>query len=219
MWLDENIDRYLSDDWRKCRMVRTSETWTREKAEAIRKANLGSRIGRPWEKEEENFLLYAWPRMPLVSICQVVERTPVGAMARLAMHGRLCKDRFHNYQLIQDKAKEPVDCGATRFEISRPHYLRYYEIFHDDGTQPNTNAAESAAPTPKENPMKIETRTFINGVDASTLSDDAIFNEIAEIEAKIAHLRNLKTQSRKRDQTIAKMEKYAVDLAAYLDGR
>lgn len=83
----------------------------------------------------------------------------------------------------------------------------------------NTNAAKSAAPTPKENPMKIETRTFINGVDASTLSDDAIFNEIAEIEAKIAHLRNLKTQSRKRDQTIAKMEKYAVDLAAYLDGR
>lgn len=42
------------------------------------------------------------------------------------------------------------------------------------------------------NPITVETRTFVNGVDAKQLSDDSIFAKIAEAEAEIERLNKIK---------------------------
>lgn len=42
------------------------------------------------------------------------------------------------------------------------------------------------------NPITVETRTFVNGVDAKQLSDDNIFAKIAEAEAEIERLNKIK---------------------------
>ena len=72
---------------------------------------------------------------------------------------------------------------------------------------------------PKEPIMKIETKVFINDQDASTLTDDQIFGEIRRAENRIAGLKAIKTPTKKLADNITKLEKYAADLAKYVDSR
>lgn len=65
----------------------------------------------------------------------------------------------------------------------------------------------------------IETKTFIGGVDASTISDAKIFNRIAELEAEYAALNKLGTSSTKLSATKKALLEDCVALAAYVDGR
>lgn len=72
---------------------------------------------------------------------------------------------------------------------------------------------------PKEPIMKFETKVFINDQDASTLTDDQIFGEIRRAEKRIEELRAIKTPTKKLADNIIKLEKYAADLAKYVDSR
>ncbi len=72
---------------------------------------------------------------------------------------------------------------------------------------------------PKEPIMKFETKVFINGVDASTLTDDQIFGEIRRAEKRIEELKAIKTPTKKLADNITKLEEYAADLAKYVDSR
>ncbi len=72
---------------------------------------------------------------------------------------------------------------------------------------------------PKEPIMKFETRTFINDQDASTYTDDQIFAEIRLAENRIERLKAIKTPTKKLADNIIKLEKYAADLAKYVDSR
>ena len=67
--------------------------------------------------------------------------------------------------------------------------------------------------------MKFETRTFVNDVDASTLTDDQIFGEIRRAEKRIEELKAIKTTTKKLADSITKLEEYASKLAAYVDAR
>lgn len=73
--------------------------------------------------------------------------------------------------------------------------------------------------TPKETIMKFETRTFINDVEASTLTDDQIFGEIRRAEKRIEELKAIKTPTKKLADNITKLEEYAANLATYVDNR
>lgn len=72
---------------------------------------------------------------------------------------------------------------------------------------------------PKEPIMKIETKVFINDQDASTMTDDQIFAEIRRAESRIEGLKAIKTPTKKLADNISKLEKYAADLAKYVDSR
>lgn len=65
----------------------------------------------------------------------------------------------------------------------------------------------------------IETKTFILGRDASTMTDVEIFNLIAKTEAELAKLRGISTKSAKLAAHIARVEHDLCQLAEYLDKR
>ena len=65
----------------------------------------------------------------------------------------------------------------------------------------------------------IETKTFINGIDASTLDDAAIFQRIAKLEQEIDKLRSIRAGSTKLVAAINKLEGGVADLVRYVDAR
>lgn len=65
----------------------------------------------------------------------------------------------------------------------------------------------------------IETKTYIKGADASTMTDSQIFSRIAGIEQEIDKLKAIRTPSEKLAKTIAELEADVTALAAYVDGR
>lgn len=82
------------------------------------------------------------------------------------------------------------------------------------------------APTTKENIMTtpnttatIETKTFILGRDASTMTDVEIFNLIAKTEAELGKLKGISTESAKLAAHINKIENDLIRLAEYVDNR
>lgn len=86
------------------------------------------------------------------------------------------------------------------------------------------NTAVMTAETPKEkDPMtiatKLENRTYLNGKDAATISDDDLFNHIASIEMEADNLARIKTTSRKVIARINELREDAEKLATYIDNR
>lgn len=84
-------------------------------------------------------------------------------------------------------------------------------------TSPTPNRTPQAQP--KEPIMKIETKVFINDVEASTMTDDQIFGEIRRAEKRIEELKAIKTPTKKLADNITKLEEYASKLATYVDSR
>lgn len=73
---------------------------------------------------------------------------------------------------------------------------------------------------PKANTTKlIEKKTFINGVDASTLTDDQIFNVIKQAEAEIEGLELINNKPEKLGKKIAKLQKAIEKVRQYVDER
>lgn len=65
----------------------------------------------------------------------------------------------------------------------------------------------------------IENKTFVKGEDAAKMSDEDIFTAIAEVEAEVKKLSEVKTQSKKLQDRIAKLQEQATALATYVDNR
>jgi hypothetical protein len=65
----------------------------------------------------------------------------------------------------------------------------------------------------------IETKTFIAGVDAATMSDAQIFRKIASIEQDIDKLLQIKRKPQKLIDAIETMRKDVVALCEYVDSR
>lgn len=65
----------------------------------------------------------------------------------------------------------------------------------------------------------IETRIFINGVDAATLTDDQIFQAIGQAEHQIKELEMIENKPEKLGKKISKLYKAIEKVKAYVDGR
>lgn len=65
----------------------------------------------------------------------------------------------------------------------------------------------------------IESKIFINGADATGMSDMEIFRLIAKTEGEIAKLSEIKAQSKKLTATIDKLKAEVAALAEYVDNR
>lgn len=65
----------------------------------------------------------------------------------------------------------------------------------------------------------IENKVYINGTDATGLSDKEIFVLIAKTEAEIDKMKAIKTPSKKLAAAIDKLQEDVVKLATYVDER
>ncbi len=91
-----------------------------------------------------------------------------------------------------------------------------------DKTHTHTLSGTAAQPQnlPKETTMlKIEKRTYINSVDAATLTDDTLFELVISTEADIKHLDNIQLKSEKVQLKIEQLRKSIKELNTYIDSR
>lgn len=65
----------------------------------------------------------------------------------------------------------------------------------------------------------IETKTFINGVDAATLTDEQIYQSIKTLENKIASYNAVGKKPKKLQNKIEELQKSIDDIVAYCDSR
>lgn len=66
-------------------------------------------------------------------------------------------------------------------------------------------------------PIEITTKTLINGVDISTMSDSQVYDLIADQEAKIKELEKIEAKPKKLTAEIAKRQAGIAALVAHLD--
>lgn len=105
---------------------------------------------------------------------------------------------------VNDSAAYRLYCGYGHINVS---------------TQSITTEGEVTM-LPKANTTKlIEKKTFINGVDASTLTDDQIFNVIKQAEAEIEGLELINNKPEKLGKKIAKLQKAIEKVRQYVDER
>ena len=122
----------------------------------------------------------------------------------------------HDLKHISEALLRPADGVISK--LQHRGFIRYdpanncYRI---------TNPAQPAT-TKKEPTMSkqlIESKVFVNGIDATDMADAEIFRLIAKTEDEIAKLRAIKTASKKLSGAISKLEANVVKLAEYVDSR
>lgn len=70
-----------------------------------------------------------------------------------------------------------------------------------------------------DKPNTFETKHFVNGVEASTLSDSQLIHAIKVLESEISSLKEVKTESQKILAKIASLDQQRQEIAALLDSR
>lgn len=109
--------------------------------------------------------------------------------------------------------------------ISRSYDAALSELWkraNEQYAKKHTLSGTAAQPQnlPKETTMiKIEKRTYINGVDAATLTDDTLFETVIKTEADIKHLDNIQLKSEKVQLKIEQLRKSIKELNTYIDSR
>lgn len=109
---------------------------------------------------------------------------------------------------------------GTEFQEPIP---KPYDIPPLDGATAHPCPEVFLNPTPKKEKIDmtklIENKTFVKGADAAKMSDEEIFTAIAEVEAEVNKLSEVKTQSKKLQSRIDQLKDQAAKLAEYVDNR
>lgn len=157
------------------------------------------RHGLPWQAPELAKLKELYMQGTLLrEICDLMERPKEGVLSKLVQLG-----------LIRRVA------DGYRYVYRRKVLPDAYKVNYPNRETPN----HTLQTQPKEPIMKIETKVFINDQDASTMTDDQIFGEIRRAENRVHEMKAIKTPTKKLADNIIKLEKYAADLAKYVDSR
>lgn len=122
----------------------------------------------------------------------------------------------HDLKHISEALLRPADgvisklqhCGFIRYNPANNRYLV---------TNPPKPATTKEEPTMSK--QLIESKVFVNGIDATGMADAEIFRLIAKTEDEIAKLRAIKTASKKLSGAISKLEDDVIKLADYVDSR
>ncbi len=199
--------------------------------------------GKIWTTNERLFLYDLWQAdCTLQQMCETMQRPKDGILSKLAEAGFMTWDGTRYVVNQRTPKPEPdftnlekrvtaLESEAGDLSYGTATLIRvvgtgdveaFYKQLYDKNKTTTGRSAKSYPEfqtTPKETTVTIETRTFINGVDASSLSDDQIFGEIAKIEKKIDTLKAVKTISKKLQKTIDEQQALAQKLADYVDAR
>ena len=159
------------------------------------------RHGLPWLSAELSSLreLYQEGRS-LQEMCEMLERPATGTLAKL------------------------VGVGCLRRETDTRSYRSIYycrmPLAEDTAAVSETiNQTETTQKEPAMTAKLIENKVYINGTDATGLSDKEIFVLIAKTEAEIDKMKAIKTPSKKLAAAIDKLQEDVVKLATYVDER
>lgn len=157
------------------------------------------RRGLPWLPIELSSLreLYQKGRS-LQEMCERLERPAAGTLAKLVAVGCLRRE--------------------TDYRSYRSTY--YYQMpLAEDTAAVNEAINQTTEEEPTMTAKLIENKVYINGTDATDLSDKEIFVLIAKTEAEIDKLKAIKTPSKKLAAAIDKLQGDVVKLATYVDER
>ena len=157
------------------------------------------RHGLPWLAAELSSLRELYQEgKSLQEMCEMLERPATGTLTKL------------------------VGVGCLRRETDTRSYRSTY--YCRMPLAENTAAVNEAInqTIQKETIMTaklIENKVYINGTDATGLSDKEIFVLIAKTEAEIDKMKAIKTPSKKLAAAIDKLQEDVVKLATYVDER
>lgn len=139
------------------------------------------------------------------------------------MHQELCRlwcttdTCFEEITVLMGRSHDSVTA-----KLRSLGYLTYDQAQGGYHCKNRSNGKQTTEPTDnQENNMtlNIETKTFINGVDASQLTDAQIFDRIARIELEIDKLGNIRAKSTKLQHAMDMLRKDVDDLVAFVDAR
>lgn len=124
------------------------------------------------------------------------------------------------------RAPQPEDLGfqpgkRTPIPIVSPALYGEVSVKIDasEATAAITHYKEEIMSLKQTQSKLIETRIFINGVDAATLTDDQIFQAIGQAEHQIKELEMIENKPEKLGKKISKLYKAIEKVKAYVDGR
>ena len=157
------------------------------------------RHGLPWLPIELSSLRELYQNgKSLQEMCERLERPATGTLTKL------------------------VGVGCIRRETDTRSYRStyYYRMpLAEDTAAVNEAINQTIQKEPAMTAKLIENKVYINGTDATGLSDKEIFVLIAKTEAEIDKMKAIKTPSKKLAAAIDKMQEDVVKLATYVDER
>ena len=159
------------------------------------------RHGLPWLTAELSSLreLYQEGRS-LQEMCEMLERPATGTLTKLVGVGCLTRE--------------------TDTRSYRSIYYYRMPLAEDTAAVNETiNQTETIQKEPAMTAKLIENKVYINGTDATGLSDKEIFVLIAKTEVEIDKMKAIKTPSKKLAAAIDKLQEDVVKLATYVDER
>ena len=157
------------------------------------------RHGMPWLSTELSSLRELYQEgKSLQEMCEMLERPATGTLTKL------------------------VGVGCIRRETDTISYRSIYYCrmpLVEDTAAVNETINQTIEKEPTMTAKLIENKVYINGTDATGLSDKEIFVLIAKTEAEIDKMKAIKTSSKKLAAAIDKLQEDVVKLATYVDER
>lgn len=183
-----------------------------------------SRYGFIWSANEVATLKgLFWSGRNLEQICRAMERPPNGVLNKLTEYHCLAFDGVKLSYLVRKKT---------------PHNSNTSDLDRTPESEPTTSPAEIAEHIDsaishltrvsnslkeilmsKTEIIKIETKTFVNGVDIATMDDADVYALIATQEAQIKELDKIETKPKKLTAEIEKRKAGVQALVDYLDSK
>ena len=157
------------------------------------------RHGLPWLATELSSLRELYQEgKSLQEMCEMLERPATGTLTKLVGVGCLTRE---------------TDSRSYRS-------IYYYRMpLAEDTSAVNEAINQTTQKEPAMTAKLIENKVYINGTDATGLSDKEIFVLIAKTEAEIDKMKAIKTPSKKLAAAIDKLQEDVVKLATYVDER
>ena len=159
------------------------------------------RHGLPWLAAELSSLRELFQEgKSLQEMCEMLERPATGTLVKLVGVGCLTRE--------------------TDTRSYRSIYYYRMPLAEDTAAVNETiNQTETIQKEPAMTAKLIENKVYINGTDATGLSDKEIFVLIAKTEVEIDRMKAIKTPSKKLAAAIDKLQEDVVKLATYVDER
>lgn len=179
-----------------------------------------ARYGRPWEDHEYAMLKQLfWGGKNLEQICIAMNRPPNGILNKLR-EVRCVEFDLSVYRYIVRK-KTPAN-SAVPFtsvpEVKGPPQ-EFGEVIIDSAISQPTPLTVQEILMNKTDILKIETKTFVNGVAVATMDDSEVYSLIRAQEAQIEELEKINTKPKKLVAEIEKRKAGIQALVDYLDSR
>ena len=165
------------------------------------------RHGLPWLPIELSSLRELYQEgKSLQEMCEMLERPATGTLTKLVGVGCLRREMDTRSYRSTYYYRMPLaeDTAAVN------------EAINQTTTKTTTKTTEKE---PAMTAKLIENKVYINGTEATGLSDKEIFVLIAKTEDEIDKLKAIKTPSKKLAAAIDKMQEDVVKLATYVDER